>query len=239
MKAPLLALGLAAFGILVSTKAPGAQPPPYDVSTLTTPTAPTCLPGLGRTCSGAAAAASLAALKGKGRVKKKAPKLPPLPVPVNPTPEAVYKFVTATSQIDPILVLSIVATESSFHAIAKAMGQGVGHYGVMQLALATARSMGYSGTAQQLYNWQINIRYGMRYIAYLESLYPQRDAVIAAFNSGTPYLKRGSKTRYVNQGYVNTVKKYYAVFARIYTPEIVKPGVPAHPQVAQVEPVKR
>jgi len=60
------------------------------------------------------------------------------------------------------LVHRIVVRESRYRA--NAMGRG-GASGLMQIKLATARSMGYTGSASGLLDPETNLTYGVRYLA--------------------------------------------------------------------------
>jgi soluble lytic murein transglycosylase-like protein len=64
--------------------------------------------------------------------------------------------------IPPELVHRVVIRESRYRA--SAMGRG-GASGLMQIKLATARSMGYSGSAAGLLDPDTNLTYGVRYLA--------------------------------------------------------------------------
>jgi soluble lytic murein transglycosylase-like protein len=59
------------------------------------------------------------------------------------------------------LARAVVFVESSFRANATG---GVGEIGLMQIRLATARGMGYKGSAKQLYNPATNLFWGMKYL---------------------------------------------------------------------------
>lgn len=151
----------------------------------------------------------------KGKHKKRAAE--PKPVRrADPSIEEVKAYVEATSAVDPALVLAICQVESTFHTMALAHGKGSGHYGLMQLAPATARSMGFSGKASDLYDWQTNVRFGARYVAYLQALYGHTNAAIASYNSGAPFYRKrpGKPAVLVNQGYVTHVNKAYGVFKK-------------------------
>ena len=59
------------------------------------------------------------------------------------------------------LAHAIVRVESNFNP--KARGR-TGEVGLMQIKLATARLMGYRGSRKGLYDPEINIKYGMKYL---------------------------------------------------------------------------
>jgi soluble lytic murein transglycosylase-like protein len=60
------------------------------------------------------------------------------------------------------LAHAIVRVESNFNS--KARGSA-GEIGLMQIKPATARMMGYTGTAKGLYDPETNIKFGMKYLA--------------------------------------------------------------------------
>ena len=62
---------------------------------------------------------------------------------------------------------AVVRVESNYNA--KARGSA-GEIGLMQIKPATARMMGYSGSAKGLYDPATNIRYGMKYLAAAQDL---------------------------------------------------------------------
>jgi soluble lytic murein transglycosylase-like protein len=68
----------------------------------------------------------------------------------------------ASNGIPPELVHRVVMRESRYRA--GAMGRG-GTTGLMQIKLATARSMGYTGSAAGLLDPDTNLTYGVRYLA--------------------------------------------------------------------------
>ncbi len=59
------------------------------------------------------------------------------------------------------LAEAVVRIESNYNA--KARGRA-GEIGLMQIKLATARSMGYKGSRSGLYDPETNIKYGMKYL---------------------------------------------------------------------------
>ena len=59
------------------------------------------------------------------------------------------------------LAHAVVFTESTYRANARG---SAGEIGLMQLKLATARGVGYSGSAKGLYDPETNVKYGMKYL---------------------------------------------------------------------------
>jgi soluble lytic murein transglycosylase-like protein len=60
------------------------------------------------------------------------------------------------------LAHGVVRTESNYRANARG---SAGEIGLMQIKPATARGLGYKGSAKGLYDPETNIRYGMKYLA--------------------------------------------------------------------------
>jgi soluble lytic murein transglycosylase-like protein len=68
----------------------------------------------------------------------------------------------ASNGIPPEVVHRVILRESRYRADARGRG---GASGLMQIKLATARSMGYSGSAAGLLDPDTNLTYGVRYLA--------------------------------------------------------------------------
>ncbi|MDQ8727792.1 transglycosylase SLT domain-containing protein [Bradyrhizobium sp. LHD-71] len=68
----------------------------------------------------------------------------------------------ASNGVPAELVHRVIVRESRYRA--NAIGRG-GATGLMQIKLATARGMGYTGTAAGLLDPETNLRYGVRYLA--------------------------------------------------------------------------
>jgi soluble lytic murein transglycosylase-like protein len=58
-------------------------------------------------------------------------------------------------------VRHVIRRESNFNP--RAVDHG--NYGLMQIRLGTARALGYRGTAAELLDPDVNMTYGMRYLA--------------------------------------------------------------------------
>jgi len=67
----------------------------------------------------------------------------------------------AANGVPPELVHRVIVRESKYNPRAVSKG----NYGMMQIKLATARGVGYTGTAQGLLDPDTNLRYGVRYLA--------------------------------------------------------------------------
>jgi soluble lytic murein transglycosylase-like protein len=135
------------------------------------------------------------------------------------------------------LVKGIIAQESNFVQRAYRAEPSVNDasYGLMQVLLGTARSIGYSGTAEQLYDPQTNITVGTSFLSQLLRTAANAgwgmDSAISAYNAGFSsdrpgdgkrdtdrtdgYLDDGSQLApFINQDYVDAVTRYAAKYGQ-------------------------
>lgn len=94
--------------------------------------------------------------------------------------------------LDPALVAAVIYQESKYNSDAKSSS---GAIGLMQVTPSTARGIAIRthGTAFQtsdLYNPEINIRYGAWYLADLFQKYGSESLVLAAYNAGQGNVDR-------------------------------------------------
>lgn len=123
-------------------------------------------------------------------------------------------------QFDPVFVLAIIQTESSFNP--QAVGTS-GEIGLMQLRPTTAEwiakktGVEWLG-ADSLYDPAINIRLGIRYFAHLRSTFDKSpNHYVAAYNMGPTNVKRldrdvastGIDLRVIKPQYAARVLKHY------------------------------
>lgn len=78
-------------------------------------------------------------------------------------------------------------------------------HGLVQIMGATARSLGFKGYPQQLYDTETNLRYGAKFIGQLQMRYPNKLDLISSYNQGQPFKTKDGF--YKNQEYVNKVLK--------------------------------
>jgi soluble lytic murein transglycosylase-like protein len=78
-------------------------------------------------------------------------------------------------------------------------------HGYVQIMGATARYLGFTGYPAQLYEADINIRYGAKLLGQLRRRYGNDLDTISAYNQGQPLKTK--KGFYKNQEYVNRVLK--------------------------------
>ncbi|WP_428977543.1 lytic transglycosylase domain-containing protein [Oricola cellulosilytica] len=86
---------------------------------------------------------------------------PPVPQaePVSPLDALIAQY-AQVYQVPEALVHRVVKRESTYNPKAR----NGGHYGLMQLKPATARTMGFRGGASDLYDAETNLKYGVKYL---------------------------------------------------------------------------
>jgi soluble lytic murein transglycosylase len=122
--------------------------------------------------------------------------------------------------LDPALLAAVIYQESKFRPSAQSSS---GAIGLMQLTPSTAqgiaiRTGGHGFVTSDLYNPEINIRYGAWYLANLFKKYHSERLVLAAYNAG-----QGNVDRWQSEGvgiqfpetavYVQRVEKLQRIYA--------------------------
>lgn len=148
-----------------------------------------------------------------------------------PRMEALYERIVSESvkhSLDPALIAAVITQESGGQVDAREFSHGYpylykpaifaeGHgipleteiegqrtsYGLMQMKCSTARYLGFTGVCQKLFNAALNLKYGVKYLAYLKRRYESDANMISAYNQGHPY--KSSKGQFNNYRYVNSV----------------------------------
>lgn len=86
-------------------------------------------------------------------------------------------------------------------------------YGLMQIQLDTARTMGFTGKPLQLLHWETNLTYGSKYLLSKLNYYQDIPTAISAYNAGTPLIKcnhcTSIKSKFTNGDYVLKVLKVF------------------------------
>lgn len=132
--------------------------------------------------------------------------------------KAIIQAAKEFGAFDHKLVLAIIKIESGNNRFAfnGRDRDGRGTFGLMQLKVATARYMGFTGGASDLYNWKTNLKYGIRYLNYQYRRYGSVPSALAAYNAGSVFICKGSKKNkrctpgtFVNQTYVRSVLYHY------------------------------
>jgi soluble lytic murein transglycosylase-like protein len=100
------------------------------------------------------------------------------------------------------LAHAVVRVESNYRASARGRA---GEIGLMQIKLATARGMGYRGSAKGLYDPAVNIRYGMKYLGKAHKLSGGSTCgTILKYNAG----HGAKKMNPISAGYCRKVRRY-------------------------------
>ena len=130
-------------------------------------------------------------------------------------------------KIEPVLVFSVIKTESDFNISAKSK---VGAIGLMQLMPLTAKfiadKIGFNEEIN-LENYETNIHLGIAYLSYLFNRFAYENVVICAYNAGEGVVSKWlneqgnlkeiefeetknylSKVLYAKQVYKNRLSKY-------------------------------
>jgi soluble lytic murein transglycosylase len=125
--------------------------------------------------------------------------------------------------LDPALLAAVVYQESKFHADARS---GSGAIGLMQLLPATAKGIavhtgGSRFRVDDLYDPEINVRYGAWYLRHLLEKYGDERTALAAYNAGQDNVDRWraggrgiafAETRH----YVNRVEELKEIYRKAY-----------------------
>jgi soluble lytic murein transglycosylase len=130
-------------------------------------------------------------------------------------------------RLEPQLLAAVVYAESKFHADAHSRS---GAIGLMQLLPATAKGIavhtgGNRFRVRDLYDPEINVRYGAWYLRHLLDRYGDERTALAAYNAGQENVDRWrrqgrgiafAETRH----YVDRVEKLKAIYRRTYRKEL-------------------
>lgn len=128
-------------------------------------------------------------------------------------------------ELDPALLAAVVYRESRFDPRAESPA---GAIGLMQLRPETAKGIalrtgGSRFVVDDLYDPEINVRYGAWYLRHLLDRYDDLETALAAYNGGQGNVERGvvyAETR----EYVEAVLRAREVYARAYPDELRSSG---------------
>jgi soluble lytic murein transglycosylase len=129
--------------------------------------------------------------------------------------------------LDPSLVAAVIYQESKFRSDAKSSS---GAIGLMQIAPSTARGIairthGNAFHTDDLYNPEINIRYGAWYLKNLFEKYGSEKLVLAAYNAGQGNVDRwranGEPIQFAEtRAYVNRVEHLKTIYRRAWAKDL-------------------
>jgi soluble lytic murein transglycosylase len=130
-------------------------------------------------------------------------------------------------RLDPPLLAAVIYQESKFDANARSSS---GAIGLMQLLPDTAKGIavrtgGERFVVDDLYEPEINIRYGAWYLRHLLDKYGDEATALAAYNAGQTNVDRwqreGAGIRFAEtRHYVQRVQELKQVYARAYAGEL-------------------
>jgi soluble lytic murein transglycosylase len=130
-------------------------------------------------------------------------------------------------RLDPALLAAVIDAESKFNADAKS---GSGAIGLMQLLPSTAHGIAlHTGGSRfrtgDLYDPEINIRYGSWYLRYLLDKYQDERTALAAYNAGQDNVDRwladGSGIGFAEtRAYVDHVEKLKRIYRDVWRSQL-------------------
>jgi soluble lytic murein transglycosylase len=133
----------------------------------------------------------------------------------------------ANYDIDPALLAAVIEQESKFRSDAKS---SAGAIGLMQLLPDTAKGIaihtgGSKFVLSDLYNPEINIRYGAWYLHHLMQRYGDEKTALAAYNAGQQNVDRwraeGKGIEFPEtRAYVDKVERLKGIYRRAYAKEL-------------------
>ena len=125
--------------------------------------------------------------------------------------------------LNPALLAAVIEVESKFRADAKSSS---GAIGLMQILPSTAHGIavhtgGTGFRTDDLYNPEINVRYGSWYLRHLLDKYDDERTALAAYNAGQDnvdrWLASGSGIRYAEtRAYVDRVEKLKGIYRNVW-----------------------
>jgi soluble lytic murein transglycosylase len=129
--------------------------------------------------------------------------------------------------LNPALLAAVIDEESKFRADAKS---SAGAIGLMQLLPATAKGIaihtgGSTFVVSDLYNPEINVRYGAWYLHHLLQKYGDERLALAAYNAGQQnvdtWRAEGKGLQFPEtRAYVDKVERLKGIYRRTYPREL-------------------
>jgi soluble lytic murein transglycosylase len=141
--------------------------------------------------------------------------------------DAIVRSHAENYRLDPALLAAVIYTESKFDPNAKS---SAGALGLMQLLPDTAKGIalrtgGARFVVADLYDPELNIRYGSWYLRHLLDRYGDEETALAAYHAGQAnvdrWRARGSGIEFPEtRHYVRKVERMKAVYADAYREEL-------------------
>ncbi len=137
--------------------------------------------------------------------------------------EQIVRGHAANYRLDPALLAAVIYQESKFRADAKSSS---GAIGLMQLLPGTAEGIavhtgGTKFVVSDLYDPELNVRYGSWYLRHLLDKYRNERTALAAYNAGQDnvdrWLRRGRGIEFAEtRAYVDRVERLKGIYRRAY-----------------------
>jgi soluble lytic murein transglycosylase len=130
-------------------------------------------------------------------------------------------------KIQPALLAAVIEQESKFRSDARS---SAGAIGLMQLQPATAKGIalrtgGHKFVVSDLYDPEINVRYGAWYLRHLLDKYGDEETALAAYNAGqanvNEWIREGKGIAFAEtRSYVARVERLKGIYRRAYAKEL-------------------
>ena len=130
-------------------------------------------------------------------------------------------------ELDPAFLAAVIEQESKFRADARS---SAGAIGLMQLQPATAKGIalrtgGSKFVLSDLYDPELNIRYGSWYLHHLMTKYGDERLALAAYNAGQKNVDRwraaGDDVQFPEtRAYIDKVERLKKIYRRAYASEL-------------------
>ena len=134
-------------------------------------------------------------------------------------------------RLDPALLAAVIYQESKFRPDARSRS---GAIGLMQLLPGTAKGIalrtgGARFRVSDLYDPELNVRYGAWYLRHLLDRYGDEETALAAYNAGQANVDRwradGGRIRFAEtRRYVRRVKELKEIYGRAYGEQLGRHG---------------
>jgi len=141
--------------------------------------------------------------------------------------ESIVRGHARNYDLDPAFLAAVIEQESKFRADARS---SAGAIGLMQLQPATAKGIalrtgGSEFVLSDLYDPEINVRYGSWYLHHLITKYGDERLALAAYNAGQQNVDRwranGEEIQFAEtRAYVDEVERLKDIYRRAYAKEL-------------------
>jgi peptidoglycan lytic transglycosylase len=141
--------------------------------------------------------------------------------------ESIVRGHARNYDLDPALLAAVIEQESKFNADARS---SAGAIGLMQLQPATAKGIalrtgGTKFVLSDLYDPELNVRYGAWYLRHLLDRYHDERLALAAYNAGQLNVDRwraaGEDVQFPEtRAYIDRVERLKTIYRRAYAREL-------------------